>query len=517
MNKKIINFKNDSLLIYILLLLSFVISFSYPYLQYGVDGGLVLADQIKYPDKKSPMQYYFLNSWTLIHQISFLLIKIGFSVEMTSKFLIFISTISFSFGVLLFSFAITQEKFFSLLIAIASIILGKNFGDTDYPSLIFSEHTFGMLSLAFVTLSLGLIANKNFLLSCFLIVSLISVHPIIGFWMTGLCALGFFICNNFYQNRRAIINGCLIGLSLVILSFIFFYSNSIDRVEFDTNLFKIYLDRWDGHRIISKNIHYQYLIKTFILGLLSFIFLKEINEKKNSSPHILILLLGLIASSFLYLAFKFFPNLFPNLIKIAMPSRFIMLHTFLGWPLLISFLFYFLKKKFNKQRVVKIFSLLIILILLQNYKKILNISDNFIMNFKPSITSDVIEFVKKENFEEYLLTSSSLTPIIFKKTKKPILLHTESMDFIPYHPYLVDKFFNILEIIYEIKNNLPPENNNPSLSDTYVRNTFEKYSKKKWIEKKSKFDIKYIITPKDWSLNLNLVIEDQFYKLYKIL
>ena len=116
-----------------------------------------------------------------------------------------------------------------------------------------------------------------------------------------------------------------------------------------------------------------------------------------------------------------------------------------------------------------------------------------------------------------MITSSNLTPIIFKKTKKPILLHTESMDFIPYHPYLVNKFFDILEIIYEIKNNLPPEKNNPSLSDTYIKDTFEKYSKKEWVEKKSKFDIKYIITPKDWSLDLDLVIEDQFYKLYKIL
>ena len=31
------------------------------------------------------------------------------------------------------------------------------------------------------------------------------------------------------------------------------------------------------------------------------------------------------------------------------------------------------------------------------------------MNFKPPVTSEVIELVKKENFEEYLLTSSSLT------------------------------------------------------------------------------------------------------------
>ena len=47
MNKEKINFKNDYLIILILIIFSLLISLSYHYLQYGIDGGLVLANQIK--------------------------------------------------------------------------------------------------------------------------------------------------------------------------------------------------------------------------------------------------------------------------------------------------------------------------------------------------------------------------------------------------------------------------------------------------------------------------------------
>ena len=60
-----------------------------------------------------------------------------------------------------------------------------------------------------------------------------------------------------------------------------------------------------------------------------------------------------------------------------------------------------------------------------------------------------------------------------KKTQKPILLHTESMDFLPYHPYLLDNFFEILEIVYDIESFNPPEKNNPSLPDNYIKKNFE--------------------------------------------
>ena len=50
-----INFKDHLFQISVLLLVCIIVAFSYPYLQYGVDGGLVLAGKINYPDYQSQM------------------------------------------------------------------------------------------------------------------------------------------------------------------------------------------------------------------------------------------------------------------------------------------------------------------------------------------------------------------------------------------------------------------------------------------------------------------------------
>ena len=115
MKKDIINFKDDYFQILILAFFSCLIGFSYPYLQYGVDGGLVLSGLIKYPDLNSPMGYYYLNSWTSIHQISSLLLKIGLSTETLSKLFMIFVTVFFSFGVFLFTFSLIQKKKFIVI------------------------------------------------------------------------------------------------------------------------------------------------------------------------------------------------------------------------------------------------------------------------------------------------------------------------------------------------------------------------------------------------------------------
>ena len=105
---------------------------------------------------------------------------------------------------------------------------------------------------------------------------------------------------------------------------------------------------------------------------------------------------------------------------------------------------------------------------------------------------------------------------IFKKTETPILLHTESLDFIPYHPYLTNKFFRILEKIYDIKNYLPPEKNNPYLSDDYIKNVFENRPKDEWLLIKKEFNVEFILVPNVWDLKLNIYKEDNKYKLFQL-
>ncbi len=515
MKKETISFKHDHLQILILTFFSILIGSSYPYLQYGIDGGLVLSGIVKYQDFNSPMVYYFFNSWTSVHQFSSLLLQTGLDVENSSKILMVLSTIFFSFGVFLFCFSIIKEKNLSLLIAIVSIILGKNFGDTDYPSLIFSEHTYGMLSLAAFTFVLGLIANKNIFFSCFLTLILISIHPIVGLWTLLIVFLSFYYFDTYSIYKEDIKKGVILGIIFIASSFMFYYFNSIEKTSYNANLFLSYLDNWDGHRNISNIIHYDYLIKTLLLTVLCiFCFKKKVNSSSYST-HLLILLLSLICSSIFYLSYKLFPFIFPEFVKIIMPTRFIMLHTFLGWPLIIAMLVFLIKDNLKKKMNFFII-ILLTLILGQNYNKLLLIKNNFTNNFKKKEESYVINFVKNEDIKTNLIVPSSLVSYIFKKTEKPILLHTESLDFIPYHPYLIDKFFHILKMVYNVENNLPPENNNPSLSDKYIKEVFENRSRDEWLSIKEEFNVEFILVPYAWNLNLNLNKEDKDYKLYKL-
>jgi hypothetical protein len=192
-----------------------------------------------------------------------------------------------------------------------------------------------------------------------------------------------------------------------------------------------------------------------------------------------------------------------------------MLHTFLGWPIIIG-LIIFLTKNLFKDKIIFFISTLLVLILVQNYNRIFLIKDNFVNNFKVKEESRVVNFLKNKNIKTNLVVPSNLIQYIFKKTKKPILLHTESLDFIPYHPYLIDKFFYILEIVYDIKNNLPPDKNNPYLSDEYIKKVFEKRSKEEWLFIKREFNVEFILVPYEWNLKLDASIKDKKYKLYQL-
>ncbi len=521
MYKNYISIKNNYFEIIAILIFSLIISLSYSYLQYAIDGGLVLSKEINYPDTSSPMLYYYLNSWTLLHQITELFINLGFTAEFSSQIILFFSTFCFSLGVFLLSNSITQNKFLALLITFTSIVLGKNFGDTDYPSLIFSAHTYGMMSLAFSSLIFGLLANRNLFASSFISMVLISIHPLVGIWMMSLLFISLLLLNFTPKDKFHIYLGFCLGSIITLISFTLFYFDTIEKITVDSSLFSIYMEVWDGHRSQMGDIHFEYLFKTLILFTFSFFFIlntkKDAVETKNIS--VFIIGVSIFFSTILYLSYKIIPKIFPDFLIISMPTRFIMLHSFIGWPLILSFLFFFLNKKFKKSasKILITSFIFLFLILIQNYKKIDSIKNGLIANTLISKeSSKVLNYLKILDYKNYIITSSNLAPVVFKKTSKPILLHTESMDFIPYHPYLANKLFDILQKVYEIDKNKPPQKNNPSVPEKYIKNIFENKKSSEWQKIKKEFKIEYLVLPSSWSLDLKMIISDENYSLYKI-
>lgn len=148
--------------------LAFVISLSLDYNQRVIEAGLILANEIEFPSPLSPFYLYIKNSWTLLNQFAAGLFILNFSQNFISFLFIFISTLMFGLGIYLTSKAICQNYLLSLFITIYALMLGKNFGDTDYPTLFYSQETYGMISLSLSTLIFGLIFNGNLRLASFL-------------------------------------------------------------------------------------------------------------------------------------------------------------------------------------------------------------------------------------------------------------------------------------------------------------------------------------------------------------
>ena len=151
------NSLQNNIIVYITLIIFCIfLSFSHSLLQVSVDSGLALSNIVKYPDPQSPMKYYYFNSWTILNQFSEILLRIGLSVENTSRFILFLSSLCFALSAFLIVKKITSKKYLALIISLLMLIFQKNLGDTDYPSLVISNHTYGMVSLAVTSLIFAL-------------------------------------------------------------------------------------------------------------------------------------------------------------------------------------------------------------------------------------------------------------------------------------------------------------------------------------------------------------------------
>ena len=211
----------------------------------------------------------------------------------------------------------------------------------------FSEHTYGTFSLATFGMIVGFISNKNYKLLGLFSVILLASHIIVGLWTLFILitTLIFVLIFNKDNSYKTIAKGVLIGTPFLIISILFFYLDINGSQNYNINDYDLYLSKWDHHRNI-KTIHYAYILKTFLLlALLTYFYLKFLS-KKNSILYFF-LLFSCLGSLLLYLAFKFLPSMFPSFIVRGMPSRLLLLHSVIGYPIMISIIFYYINNKTN--------------------------------------------------------------------------------------------------------------------------------------------------------------------------
>lgn len=544
----VINYKNNKFIatLFFLALISFLTTIDNFALQTAVDGGLILSKKVIYPDEFSNVTAIYLNSWTLLHHITSILLNFNLSVVVISKLLMFISTIFYSFGIFFIVNNLTKNLIVSYFLVCFILITKINFGSVDYPALLFSEHTYGMFSLSTFTLLIGLLFNKNFKLAGFISIVLLSFHLIVGLWVILLLILVtkyLQIINNkkiivYEPCKKNFYKGLYIGLIPTIISFIIYQLNTVSQNDYNKDDFQTYLNLWDHHRNISE-INYFYILLTLILVFLFFIIVNNI-KKKNLYDKFLFLFISshCFFSLIIYLSYKIFPQFYPELFIRAMITRVFLLHSIIGYPLIISFIYIFFSKgidiKYNSKKFLKIilsltvFSVFTVIYKYESrtykgdkdlYEKINYRVEKIKKNFSNSLNYEEYIFwqkVKNLNTDGYFVTTFNSSEPTLKFANKPYIINAKFFDHLPYHPYTVDEVKMIIENIYGINFLNPPINYWPEIRDEWISEKFELRSKNQWLELSKEFNLSAIIVPSSWNLKIQKTITSKKFTLYKL-
>jgi hypothetical protein len=320
--------------------------------QSAVDGGLILSNLINYPENFSNLTGAIQDSYTFLHQFALFFLKLNFSVDFISAIFVFIKIFFYTLGIYLTCLGISNSKNFSLYTSLIFILLRLNFGNVDYSVRYFSEHTYGHFALATFGMIIGLISNKNYKLLGLFSVLLLASHIVVGLWSLSILILSIIIANKFTEDYsyKLIVKGIIIGLPFLIISLIFFYLKMNGPENYDINDFNIYLSKWDFHRNI-KTIHYDYIFKTLFLITIYTYFYFNVLNKKNTILFLFIVF-SCLGSLLLYLVYKFFPYIFPSFIIRGMPSRLLLLHSVIGYPIIVSIIFYYINNKTNLFKII---------------------------------------------------------------------------------------------------------------------------------------------------------------------
>ena len=537
--KRTKNITYNNLLYLLLITVSFLSTIDNFALQTAIDGGIIISEKVKYPEDFSNVTSIYYNGWTMLHHVTFVLIKTNLNPIIISKILMFISVNFLTFGIFYLVQGLTKSKLFALIISLGIIISKINFGDTDYPTMFFSEHSYGMFSMSTFTLIVGLLFNGNFKLAGFFIILLTSFHLVVGLWLIFLLFLLFFFLAKFKNDNynylfKSLIFGCYISLIPVLISFIFFQFGTLEKTSFDSADFETYLKIWDHHRNL-KDINYNYLFKTFILIFLySYVFFNLLKKYKNHNFLFYFILINCLGSMIIYLFYKFFPNIMPELFIRAMPTRIFLLHSIIGYPLIMSFLYILfiqkfkiisIKKNLGKFSFLAVFVFTAIFLLnLDIFKKLKNNPEKItkrINKFSNNLSNKLEEseqiFWNKVKILEtngYFVTTLTSSDMVLRFGNKPYIINAKFFDHLPYHPYTASEVKLIVENIYSIDFENPPKKYWPEIRDNWIKKKFEKRSEKEWKKLANDFNLSGVIVPNTWNLKLKKELSSNKFNLY---
>lgn len=338
-----------------------------------------------------------------------------------------------------------------------------------------------------------------------------------------------FIILPFYKKKNIKKIGLISFILLITVVFYVnsFFSNTPIPFEFNQKDYDDYFFYLEAHRNNYGdlgNLYIDYVLKSFVLLSLIFFYLR-LNilsmDITNNNFFFRTLSISIVFSGIIFFSYKVFPQIFPDIAVRAIPQRFFLIHSVIGYPIIISILYKFLEKFFIYKRLNKNFSfqLITIIILLHLIQQNQTIKKRF-YNIEYINNNKVNEYlfwnkVKDLKLKEYVLTSNNLCNKTIIYTNFPILFCFHPLDYLPYFPKLSSPTKEITKKVLGVSYEDLEYKNLSGIDDKEIKKIYEKKSFEEWKILKNEFNFNTIIVPKEWNLNLNLIINEK-YKVYKI-
>ena len=518
----------------ILITLSLTISYTYYFNHLAISQSSIIFNDEIYKDKTS---LYFLihnNTPSFLFVIINFFLNVGISVNLINLILTFTSTFTYVLGIYLISKFITSSIILSILISLTAVFLSKNLGDIDYPALMFHHHTAGVLSLSLSTLIFGLMTLRNLLFAFIISLFLLSIHLTVGIYMFGLLLFSLLLFSNtkdkilLLTNNKDKINFFIIGITLLFVIFFYIYwfiNISADLpYEFNKKDYEEYFITIEAHLTNYgnlKNFNLDYILKTLFVVISVLLYLKFNEKSSHNSFFFKTLIISIVGSGTLYFSYKIFPKMFPEIIIQGMPNRFFLLHTVIGFPVILSVFYKFLEKLFLYKNLNKNYSILLVVVIImfhmiQQTDSLKNRFEN-IKEIKKNKVDEKIFWSKVKDLEikGYTLTSNFLCERTIIYSNLPILFCFESLDYIPTIPKLASPVKKMQNKILGISFEDLKIKNIGGVSNNEIKTIYQNKNYEEWLALKKDMDLEAIIVPKDWNLKLNLILDDK-YKVYDI-
>ena len=510
----------------LLVIITSIISYTYYFDHTALAISLIQNDTKIYEDTTN--LFYLINkiSPSILFELINFFYKIGIKETQINVFLTFITTFFSLSGIYLISKHLTDSTFFSLLISSACILLRKNFGDIDYPTLMFTEHTMGQIGQSLCTFIFGLLTLKNLLYAYLFCLILLSFHSVLGIWMIGIISLTSIFTLNKFDIKK------ILFISLLFLIVISYYLNfflkyneiSYELIEKDYEEFFFYIEAHRNNYGKLNTFHFDYITQSLFLVILIMIFLKY--DRNSPSIHnnlfLKTLLVSIIFSSLIYFTYKIFPNIFPSYVVKIIPQRFFLTHSIIGYSLTILLIYKLLELilryfKYDYSLLLKIFSIIVTLHLFQQHESVNSRFQNF-KNIQDNLVKERIFWKKVNdlNLTGYVLSNNPTCNKVIIHTKLPILFCFYMLDNLSYFPNLITPSKKITHDILDISFKDVKNRNLGGIIDPEIKKIYEEKSFENWKDLNDKLFLNTVIVPNDWTLDIENLLLDDLYKVYKI-